>query len=81
MNKVSEVLIYVLFYIRQAQKLPILTVFTFFLILCKIKDGGQDGDYLLRRHRPPAEPPPIKYSSPCREDQRLYIEGKIFSKP
>ena len=61
----------------QAQKLPILAVFTSFLILCKIKDGGQDGDHLLRRHRPPAEPPPIKYTSPCREDQRLSIEGNL----
>ena len=25
-------------------------------------------------------PPPIKYTSPCREDQRLSTEGKIVSK-
>ena len=29
---------------------------------------------------PPAVPPPIKYTSSCREDQRLCSEGKIVSK-
>ena len=29
---------------------------------------------------PPAVPPPIKYTSSCREDQRLSSEGKIVSK-
>ena len=31
-------------------------------------------------HRPPAAPPPIKYTSSCREDQRLSTESKIVSK-
>ena len=56
--------------------LPFLTVLTWFLILGKI----QDGDHCWWRHRPPAAPPPIKYTSPCREDQRLFTEGKIVSK-
>ena len=30
--------------------------------------------------RPPAAPSPIKYTSSCREDQRLSTEGKIISK-
>ena len=30
--------------------------------------------------RPPAAPPPIKYTSSCREDQRRSSEGKIVSK-
>ena len=30
--------------------------------------------------RPPAAPPPMKYTSSCREDQRLSTEGKIVSK-
>ena len=30
--------------------------------------------------RPPAAPPPIKYTSSCREDQRRSTEGKIVSK-
>ena len=30
--------------------------------------------------RPPAAPPPIKYTSSCREDQRCSTEGKIVSK-
>ena len=29
---------------------------------------------------PPAAPPPIKYTSSCREDQRLCTEGKIVPK-
>ena len=29
---------------------------------------------------PPAAPPPIKYTSSCKEDQRLSTEGKIVSK-
>ena len=57
------------YFICQAQKLPIFAVFTSFLILCKIKNGGQDGDHLSRRHRPPVEPP--KYTSSCGEDQTL----------
>ena len=28
--------------------------------------------------RPPAAPSPIKYTSSCREDQRLSTEGKII---
>ena len=51
-------------------------VFTWFLILDEI----QDGDNVWWRHRPPAAPPPIKYTSSCREDERLSTEGKIVSK-
>ena len=58
------------------KKLLILIVFTWFLILDKI----QDGDHVWWRHRPPATPPPIKYTSSCREDQRLSTEGKIVLK-
>ena len=42
----------------QEQKLPILSVFTSFLILGKIQ---QDGDYVWWRHTPLAGPPPFKY--------------------
>ena len=62
------------------KKLLIHTVYTWFLILDKIQDGGQDGDYVWWRHRPSAAPPPIKYTPSCREDQRLSTEGKIVSK-
>ena len=58
------------------KKLLLLTVFTWFLILDKIPDG----DHVWWRHRLPAAPPPIKYTSSCREDQRLFSEGKIVSK-
>ena len=37
----------------------------------------QDGDHLWWRHRPPAVPPRIKYTSSCREGQRLSTKGKI----
>ena len=60
----------------RTKKLPILAVFTWFLILGKI----QDGDHAWWRHRPPAGPPPIKYTSSCWEDQRLSAGGKIVSK-
>ena len=81
-NKITwcKVIIYVLFYTLSAKNLIILTVFTWFLILDKIQDGGQDGDHVWKRYRPPAAPPPIKYTSCCREDQRLSTEGKIVSK-
>ena len=57
------------------KKSPFLAVLTWFLILGKIQDGGQDGDYCWWRHRPPAAPLPIKYISSCREDQRLFTKG------
>ena len=43
------------------KKLPFLIVLTWFLILGKMQDCGQDGDHCWWRHRPPAAPPPIKY--------------------
>ena len=47
------------------KKLLIHTVFTWFLILDKIQDGGQDGDHVWWRHRPSAEPPPTnKFNIP-----------------
>ena len=62
--------------ILQVKRKLILTVFTWFLILDKI----QDGNHVWWLHRPPAAPPPIKYNSSYREDQRLSTEGKIVSK-
>ena len=58
----------------------ILTVLTWSLILDKIQDGAEDGHHVWWRHRSPAAPPPIKYTSLFREDQRLSTEGKSFSK-
>ena len=55
------------------KKLLIVTVFTCFLVLEKI----QDGDQIWWRHRPPAVPPRIKYTSSYRECQKLSTEGKI----
>ena len=69
----------VIFHVKH-KKLLFLAVLTWFLIFGKIEDGGQDGDHCLRRHRPPAAPPPIKYTSSCREDQMLSTKGKIVSK-
>ena len=65
----------VIFHVKH-KKLPFLAVLTWFLILGKI----QDGDHCWWRHRPPAAPPPIKYTSTRREDQRLSTKGKIVSK-
>ena len=43
-------------------------------------NGGQDSDHNWWRHKLPASPPPIKYTSSCREDQRLSSKDKTFSK-
>ena len=43
------------------KKLLILTIFTCFLILDKIQDGGQDDDHVWWRQGPLAAPPPVKY--------------------
>ena len=66
--------------IIHVKQLPFLAVLTWFLILGKIQDGGQDGDHCWWRHRPPAAPLPIKYTSPCWEEQRLSTKGKLVSK-
>ena len=68
--------LFMCYFTCQAQKLPFLAVLTWFLILGKI----QDGDHCWWCHRPPAVPPPIKYTSSCWADQRLSTEGKIASK-
>ena len=49
----------------QAQKITISRGFTWFLILGKIQDCGQDGDLCWWRYKFPAAPPPIKYTSSC----------------
>ena len=69
----------VIFHVKQ-KKSPFLANLTRFLILGKIQQGRQNGDHCWLRHRPPAAPPPIKYTSSCRENQRLSTEGKIVSK-
>ena len=62
------------------KKLPFIAILTWFLVLGKIQDGGQDGDHCWWRHRPSAALPPTKYTSSCWVDQRLSTEGKIVSK-
>ena len=70
----------VILHVKRKQIL-ILTLLTWSLIRDKIQDGGEDGDHVWWRHRSPAAPLPIKYTSFCREeDQRLSTEGKLFSK-
>ena len=60
------------------KKVLIPNVCTWFLILYKIQDGSQDDDHVSWRQRPPAAPPPIKYTK--EEDPRLSTQGKIVSK-
>ena len=62
------------------RKLPFIAILTWFLILGKIQDGGQDGDHCWWSHRPPAASPRIKYTSSCWVDQSLSTYGKIVSK-
>ena len=67
----------------QAQKknrLPFIVVLTWFLILGKIQDSGQDDDHCWWRQRPPEASPSTKYTSSCWEGQRLSTDGKIVSK-
>ena len=45
-DKMKQVLIYVLFYMSNTKKIPIFTLFTHFLVLGKIQDGGQDGNHV-----------------------------------
>ena len=66
----------VIFHIK-CKKLLILTVFTLFLNLDKIQDGGQDGDHVWWRQRPPAAPPPIKYT---KKIQGFPLRAKLFRK-
>ena len=66
---------WVIFHLKH-KKSPFFAVLTWFLILSNI----QDGDHFWWRHRPPAAPPPINYTSSCIEDQRLSTEVKIVSK-
>ena len=63
----------VIFHVKP-KKSPFIAHLTWFLILGKIQQGGQDGVHCWLRHRPPAAPPPIKYTPSCREDQRLSIQ-------
>ena len=67
-----------LFFIWSTKKSPFLTILTWFLILGKIQDCNQDGNHCWWCHRPPAAPPPIKYTSSCREDERLSTKGKNY---
>ena len=60
-------------FLVKGKKLLIVTVFTWFPVLEKM----QDGDHVWWGHRPPAVPTRIRYTSPCREGQRLSIEAKI----
>ena len=60
--------------------LPFVAVLTWFLILSKIQNGDQDGDHCWWRHRPPAAPLPLEYTSYCWEDRRRSTKGKNASK-
>ena len=75
-----KVNIYVLFYKVSAKNIFSPFIFTWFLILDKTQASGQDGNLVLGCHRNPAVPSPTKYTSSCREDQRLSTEGKILLK-
>ena len=57
--------------IIHVKQLPFLAVLTWFLILGKI----QDGDYCWWRHRPPAAPAPLKYTSSYNLSIYLYTSS------
>ena len=65
--------------IMPSQKLLFPTVLTWFLILGKIQDGSQDGDHCWWRHRPPAAPPPMKYTcSLVKKIKGFPLKAKLF---
>ena len=70
--------VYVCVILLSSTKFTISRGFNLFPILGKIQDGGQDGDHCLWPHRPPAGPPPIKYTSSCWDYQRLPLKAKSF---
>ena len=69
----------VIFHVKY-KKLIFLAVLTWFSILGKIQDGSQDGDHCCWRHVPLAAQLPLKYTSSCSENQRIFAKGKIVSK-
>ena len=54
--------LFMCYFSSEAKKVAIFRGFNRFLILSKIQDSGQGGDHCWWRHRPPAAPPPIKYT-------------------
>ena len=65
--------------IMPSQKLLFPAVLTWFLILGKIQDGSQDGDHCWWRHRPPAAPPPMKYTcSLVKKIKGFPLKVKLF---
>ena len=69
----------VIFHIKH-KNVPFLAVLIWFLIPAKIQDGRQDGGHCWWRYRPPAAPPLLKYTTSCKEGERLSTRGKIVSK-
>ena len=62
-----------IFSCKAQKKKTFLAVLTWFLISGKIQGGGQNGDHCWWSHRPPAAPPPLKYTSSC-----FSTKGKSF---
>ena len=76
--------LFMCYFSSEEQKVAIFRGFNRFLILSKIQDGGQGGDHCWWRHRPPAAPPPIKYtlkgvSKYCNKSKTLGGGGSINS--
>ena len=60
------------------KKLPFLAVLTWFLILGKIQDGGNDGDHCRWRHRPPAAPAPTNIPYLVKKIKGFSLKVKSF---
>ena len=72
--------IFLCYFTCKAQNTTICRGFNLISILSKIQNGDQDGDHCWWRHRPPAAPLPLEYTSYCWEDRRRSTKGKIASK-
>lgn len=75
--KRRELFIQVLFNMSSTKIYHFRPFFTWFLNLGKTQDSSQDADQVCWRHRLSAAPPHIKFTSFCRESQRLCTDGKI----
>ena len=60
------------------KKLPFLAVLTWFPILGKIQDRGQDGDHCWWRHRPPAAPLPKNIPQLVKKIKGFRLKVKSF---
>ena len=73
--------LFMYYFTCHAQKIRFIAVLIWFLILGKVEDGGQGVDHCCWRHRAPAAPPPIKYTSSWERSKAFHWRQKCFEIP